>query len=109
MAWGRSKTREQEIEAFAMWLDEDTAGVPPKPADAYLFDMLTAPDAGGVGRRVREIIAALPSGTAVSAATIIGIVDQLDRELASERFSAVAARVKQRLNGTGIDDHDDMS
>jgi len=109
MAWGRSKTREQEIEAFAMWLDEDTAGVPPKPADAHLFDMLTAPDAGGVGRRVREIIAALPSGAAVSAATIIGIVDQLDRELASERFSAVAARVKQRLNGTGIDDHDDMS
>jgi len=109
MAWGRSKTREQEIEAFAAWLDEDTAGVPPKPADEYLFDMLAAPDAGGVGRRVREIIAALPSGAAVSAATIIGIVDQLDRELASERFSAVAARVRQRLQGTGIDDHDDMS
>lgn len=109
MAWGRSKTREQEIEAFAAWLDEDTADVPPKPADEYLFDMLTAPDADGVGRRVREIIAALPSGAAVSAATIIGIVDQLDRELASERFSAVAARVKQRLKGAGSDDHDDMS
>jgi hypothetical protein len=99
MAWGRSKTREQEIEAFAAWLDEDIAGVPPKHADEYLLDMLTAPDAGGVGRRVREIIAALPSGTAVSMATIIGIIDQLDRELASERFSAVAVRVRQRLQG----------
>ncbi len=99
MAWGRSKTREQEIEAFAAWLDEDTAGVPPKPADEYLFDMLTAPDFGGVGCRVREIIALLPPCTAVSAATIIGIVEQVDRELASERFSAVAARVKQRLKG----------
>ena len=99
MAWGRSKTREGEIEAFAAWLDENIAAVPLKPADEYVFDMLTAPDAGGVGRRVREIIAALPTGTAVSMATIIGVVDQLDRELASERFSAVAVRVRQRLQG----------
>lgn len=98
--WGRARTREQEIDAFSTWLDEATAAAPPKAADEYLLDMLTAPDVGGVSRRVREIIAALPVGSEVSTATVIRVINQIERELASERFSAVAEQVKQRLGGS---------
>lgn len=97
MAWGRSRIREQEVDAFATWLDTLIDTTVPKAADEYLLDLLDAPDAGAIGRRARDLVAALPAGLAVSAATVTGIIDQLDRELASERFSAVARRVRQRL------------
>ncbi len=97
MAWGRSRIREQEVDAFATWLDQITDTTVSKTADEYLFDLLNAPDAGAISRRARDLVAALPAGVAVSAATVTGIIDQLDRELASKRFSAVARRVRQRL------------
>ncbi len=66
--------------------------------------MLTAPAAGGVSRRAREIIAALPAGSEAPAATVIRVISQIERELASERFSTVAEQVKRRLgeSATGL-------
>jgi len=97
MVWGRSRIREQEVADFSAWLEGVTATAAPKAAEEYLFDLLNAPDFGAVGRRARAIVAALPTGEPVTAATVAGIIDQLDRELASERFSAVAKQVKKRL------------
>jgi len=97
MVWGRSRIREQEVADFSGWLEGITATAAPKAAEEYLFDLLNAPDFGAVGRRARAIVAALPTGQPASAATVADIIDQLDRELASEQFSAVAQRVKQRL------------
>ena len=99
MVWGRSRIREQEVADFSAWLEGVTATAAPKAAEEYLFDLLNAPDFGAVGRRARAIVAALPTGQPVSAATVAGIIDQLDRELASERFSAVAQQVKKHLKG----------
>jgi len=99
MVWGRSRIREQEVADFSAWLESVTATSAPKAAEEYLFDLLNAPDFGAVGRRARAIVAALPTGEPVSAATVAAIIDQLDRELASERFSAVVKQVKKRLEG----------
>ena len=100
MVWGRARTREQEIDAFSAWLDEAIAVAPPKAPEEYLLDMLTAPDFGGVSRHVREIIVALPAGSEVSTATVIRVIGQIERELASKRFSVVAEQVKRRLGGS---------
>jgi len=98
MVWGRSRIREQEVADFAVWLDGVTDMPAPRPAEEYLFDLLNTPGCGGVGRRARELVAMLPTGAAVTPATVVGIVDRLDRELASEQFSAVAQRVRERLH-----------
>ncbi len=99
MVWGRSRIREQEVADFSAWLEDVVNTGAPKAAEEYLFDLLNAPDFGAVGRRTRAIVAALPTGQPVSPATVTGVIDQLDRELASERFSAVAQQVKKRLEG----------
>ena len=100
MAWGRSRTREQDIAAFAAWLDDLVAAHERMSADEYLFELLNAPECGGIGRRAREMVASLPGGVAVSAATVATLIDRLDRELASARFSTVAQQVKQRLGAS---------
>lgn len=98
MVWGRSRIREQEVADFSAWLEDVVNTGAPKAAEEYLFDLLNTPGCGGVGRRARELVATLPTGAAVTPATVVGIVDRLDRELASEQFSAVAQRVRERLH-----------
>ena len=100
MTWGRSRIREQDIDAFSTWLDDVIGTRGPMAADEYLFELLNAPECGGIGRRAREMVASLPGGVAVSVATVATLIDRLDRELASECFSRSARRVKQRLDAS---------
>ena len=97
MVWGRARTREEQVATFADWLDNTTSDNRLLPVSEILVILLSAPDCGGIGLRLRQLITDIPRDRAVTPMTLCAILDQLDRELASERFLKSADDIKKRF------------